>query len=286
MENVKVQMSKSATLLGQTYFQRLARCELPIILVAMWLIFVSIPLYLGSIGLGWDAMNHQIYLGWVADKARFDKDYMAASLQAYQFPYLYWPVYKLAISGASGLTAGIVLSTLHLIAVPPVWMIAKVLLPGKTPFDIMLRVAAVALAFMSAVPLKTLEATGNDLLAAAPMMWAVAIAFKAMAPDTAGQAVQITRGALLSGLLGGLAVACKLSNGPLVILMPILFGFSHGKVLERLKWMLLNTLSIGIGFCFAYGYWGYQLWLQFGNPLYPFCDGYFEPVRTMLGWHR
>jgi hypothetical protein len=211
---------------------------------------------------------------------------MAASLQAYQFPYLYWPVYKLAISGASGLTAGIVLSTLHLIAVPPVWMVAKTLLPGKTPLDLALRVAAVALAFMSAVPLKTLEATGNDLLAATPMLWAVAVAFKALAYGTSGQDTSLTKAALLSGMLGGIAVACKLSNGPLVVLVPILFGFCNGSALQRVKWITTNAIAIGVGFGITYGYWGYQLWSQFGNPLYPFYDSYFESYRTLLGWRR
>ena len=157
---------------------RLMDWEFSIILFAMWLVFISIPLFLGQIGLSWDAMNHQIYLGWVADSSRFDKDYMAASLQSYQFPYLYWPVYKLAISGFSGMAAGLVLSTLHLIAVPPVWMVAKAVIPGTDVQSAVFRGAAVILAFMSAVPLQTLAVTGNDLLAAAPLLWAVAIVFR------------------------------------------------------------------------------------------------------------
>ncbi len=264
----------------------LGRWELILILSAMWLVFISIPLYLGRIGLGWDGLNHQIYLGWVADSPRFDKDYLAASVQSYQFPYLYWPVYKLAISGVSGVTAGVVLSSLHLITVPPVWMVAKALIPGRDLLAIALRAAAVALAFMSAVPLKTLEATGNDLRAAAPMLWAIAIAFKALAAEQSGRDFSSTRAAILSGLVGGVAVAAKLSNGPLVVMLPSLFLFVQGAPKERLKWAMLNGAAIAIGFTITYGYWGYQLWLQFGNPLFPFYDGYFEPVREMLGWQR
>lgn len=265
----------------------LGRWELPLVLFAMWLVLISIPLYLGRIGLSWDGLNHQIYLGWVADSPRFDKDYMAASLQSYQFPYLYWPVYKLAISGANGVTSGIVLSTLHLIAVPPVWMIARMLIPDRDLLGVVLRVAAVSLAFMSAVPLKTLEATGNDFLAAAPMLWAIAFAFKAITPDeNTGTPASLTNISVISGLLGGLAVACKLSNGPLVILLPALFLFCHGELRQRLKWTLINAFAVALGFGVTYGYWGYQLWLQFGNPLFPFYDGYFEPMRAMLGWQR
>lgn len=265
---------------------RLDRWELPIVMLAMWLVFISIPLYMGRIGLSWDGLNHQIYLGWVANSSRFDRDYMAASMQSYQFPYLYWPVYKLAISGFNGMTAGVVLSTLHLIAVPPVWMVSRVLIPDRNLLGVALRVAAVVLAFMSAVPLKTLETTGNDLLAAAPMLWAIAFAFKAITLKSTASHTSLTRISVISGLLGGIAVACKLSNGPLVILLPVLFFFCHGELLQRLKWVISNTLGVALGFGVTYGYWGYQLWLQFGNPLFPFYNGYFEPVRAMLGWQR
>lgn len=265
----------------------IGRWELFLLLVAAWLVLVSIPLSLGRIGVSWDAQNHQIYLGWVAGQPRFDKDYMAASLQSYQFPYLYWPAYKLAVSGASGTTAGVVLASLHLLAVPPVWLIARALVPAQSLPGIALRTSAVALGFMSAVALKTLETTGNDLLATIPLLWAIALAFQAIAREQAEtSAHRNNRTALYAGLLGGVAVACKLSNGPLALLLPCLFLFCRGKPSARMKWMLLNAVAIGVGFAVTYGFWGYQLWLQFGNPVYPFYDSYFEPVRTLLGWSR
>lgn len=264
----------------------LVRWEPVLVFLFMWLVFISIPIYLGRIGLSWDGLNHQIYLGWVADSPRFDRDYMAASLQAYQFPYLYWPVYKLAISGVSGITAGIVLSSLHLIVVPPVWMISKSLIPGKDLLSIGLRTAAVILAFLSAVPLKTLEATGNDLLAAAPMLWAIALIFQAIAHNKKDVKISLSRTAVLSGLLAGIATAAKLSNGPLVLLLPGLFFFVQEAPRERVRLVVLHIGAMAAGFLVTYGYWGYQLWLQFGNPFFPFYDPYFEPVRHLLGWHR
>ena len=264
----------------------LVRWEPPLILFASWLAFVSVPLYLGNIGLGWDGLNHQIYLGWVANQPRFDKDYMAASLQAYQFPYLYWPVYKLAVSGFDGRTAGIVLSTLHLIAVPPVWMIARTLMPERSYFGFFMRFSAVALAFMSAVPLKLLEATGNDVLAAAPFLWALAFALKAVAPLDKGKYNPIAKYAWLSGFLGGVAVACKLSNGPLALLLPLIFIFSNAPLVDRLRSALFCGISVLIGFALSYGYWGFQLWVHFGNPFFPFYDGYFDSVRALTGWRR
>jgi len=284
MENFKPSIGIAAMPKSQAF--GLGHWELPLVLLFAWLAFASVPIYLGNIGLSWDGLNHQIYLGWVANQPRFDKDYMAASLQAYQFPYLYWPAYKLAISGFDGRTAGIVLSTLHLIAVPPVWMIARVLMPEISYFGVFMRFSAVTLAFMSAVSLKLLEATGNDVLAAAPFLWALAFALEAVASLQQDSEKQVTRYALWSGFLGGVAVACKLSNGPLALLLPLVFMFCNARLVDRARWAIFCSVAVLVGFALSYGYWGYQLWVHFGNPLYPFYDRYFEPVRAAMGWHR
>lgn len=264
----------------------LCRWEPAIVLFVAWLVFISIPITLGRIGLSWDGLNHHIYLGWVADQHRFGRDYLAASLQAYQFPYLYWPLYKLALGGASGVTAGIVLATLHLVTVPPVWMVAKVLIPERNFTGFAFRFAAVSLAFMSAIPLKTLEATGNDFLAAAPLVWAIALILQGLGADHNGAAPNVAKLSLLSGLLAGLAVAFKLSNGPLAVLLPLLFLAFRATWSVRLKWMVINGSAIAAGFALAYAYWGYHLWLEFGNPIYPFHDAPFAYLRQLTGWSR
>lgn len=259
-----------------------------LVLLLAWLAFISVPIYLNRLGLSWDTLNHHIYLGWVADHARFDKDYMAASLQSYQYPYLYWPVYKLAAGGASGVVAGVVLASLHLVTVPPVWICARLLIPDATLQALSLRLAAVALAFMTALAMKTFETTANDLLAAAPLLWAIALSLTALnapaddGPIRFGQAV--TRASLISGLLAGLSIAGKLSNGPLAVLLPLVFLFCAGSAGRRLTWLLLNGLAIVVGFVVAYGYWGSQLWSMFGNPIHPFADGIFQHLRSFTGW--
>ena len=55
--------------------------------------------------------------------------------------------------------------------------------------------------------------------------------------------------------------------------------------LARAKWVVLCAAGIFVGFVVSYGYWGYQLWIQFGNPIYPFYDGYFQLFRNVTGLH-
>lgn len=264
---------------------RLLRWELAAVCFLVWILFISLPISQGGIGLSWDALNHHIYLGWIAETLRFDRDFLAASSQSNQFPYLYWPVYKMAISGWSGLEAGIALATMHLIVVPPVWMLARTCLQNSTVFDVIMRFLAVLMAIMSSVVLSQLASTSNDLMAAAPLVWAVALA---LAPLDASRSIRLTPrwAATLSGLCAGAAVACKLSNGPLVvIIMPALWLLtSQAGFKMRLFHTVQGGLSTLVGYLLVYGYWGAQMWSQFGNPIYPFYDSLFAPLRRLTGW--
>ena len=261
----------------------LLRWELAIVCLLMWLAFISIPISLGEIGLSWDALNHHIYLGWTAEKPRFDQDFVAAGYQSYQFPYLYWPVYKLAVTGWSGISTGIVLATLHLIAVPPVWMLARVCMPGTDTFDAAMRMLAVALAFLTAVVLSLFDSSSNDLMAAAPLVWALALGLEPMrkeCPAWLTPALAIA----LSGLFAGVSVAFKLSNGPLAVLLPIVWLFSGSTLSASLRLVAIGSAATLAGFAVTYGYWGALLWNHFGNPVYPFYDHWFAPLRSLTGW--
>lgn len=259
------------------------RWEMLIVTLLGGAVFASVPLFLGHIGLSWDALNHHFYLGWTAEHPRFDQDYMAASYQAYQFPYLYWPVYRLAIAGVSGQVAGAVLAMLAAVAVPAVWWIAQACVPGQDWFAISMRFAAVTLAFANGVVLSMLDTTANDLLAAIPLIWAVALAVRQLCPKAA-PAQGVIRPVWLSGALAGVSVAFKFSNGPLALLMPMLWILCAPDLRGRFAQVVRGCAWTLAGFALAYGYWGWNLWLQFGNPLYPFYEGLFIPLRAWVGW--
>ena len=262
---------------------RICIWELPLLLLLALGVFISIPIALGGTGLSSDALNHHIYLGWVADHSRFDRDLLAASYQSYQFPYLYWPLYKLAAGGASGVTAGVVLALVHLLAVPPTWLIARTCMPGQALFDVGMRFSAVILAFMTSAILLLFGTTSNDLNAAVPLIWSIAFA---VAPLDSYRAPWMTRQRciVLSGILAGVAIAVKLSNGPLVVLLPGLWWAIGRGHKERLGMVFVGCIGALAGLVATYGYWGWSLWTVFGNPIYPLYDPVFEVVRHWVGW--
>lgn len=246
--------------------------ELAGITLLAWLALASIPFALGGIGLGWDALNHHIYLGWVAQRPRFDQDFAAAGYQAYQFPYLYWPAYKLFEAGASGRLAGVVLVSLHVLAVPALWLIARAGIAGMGWYEAAMRAAAVALALSGEVFLSLMDTTSNDGLSAIPMVWAVAFAVLASATPATNGAKRFVG---LSGFFAGVATACKLSNGPLAIVLPLVWALCGPGIRTRATHVVRGGAWAIAGFAVTYGYWGWQLWLHFGDPLYPFLGGLF-----------
>lgn len=264
---------------------RVLRWEMPGVCALAWLAFISIPLAHQALGLSWDALHHHFYLGWISESPRFDLDFQAASTQSYQFPYLYWPVYRMAMWGWTGAAAGVALATLHATAVPAVWLIARTLLPGASVFDVGMRALAVLMAFASSVVLSQFGSTSNDLLASIPLVWALAFG---LLPLDAARSLRMTplRCAMFSGLAAGLAVACKLSNGPLVVAaMPLVWLLAApGGWLPRLRHAFVAGVFTLLGFGLSYGWWGTQLWQRFGNPVYPFAHAQFKPLRDAAGW--
>jgi hypothetical protein len=243
-------------------------CELFGVALLAALGAAMLPLGTGHLGFSWDALNHHVYLGLIAEHPRWDRDVLAASVQSYQYPYLYWPVYRLSLLSGSGawLGAGWAAAQAMLVALP-LWVVAWKLLPaqrGAAQASVE-RMAACALAFTSTVVLSALETTANDLLAAVPLLWAVAVHLRG--PSS-------LRHATLAAALWGLAVACKLSN---VLFLPLLLAWWWQQPAPQ--WSLRRgaalVLGAGLGFAVAYAPWGWTLWQQTGNPFHPYLGSLF-----------
>ena len=229
----------------------------------------AMPWATGYFAWSWDALNHHIYLGMTAEQPRWQLDVVAASFQSYQYPYLYWPVYRLSLMQGSGATIGAAWAAIQaaLLAMP-VWFISLRLLTntGSSRATAAIeRLAACAMAFMSLVVIMGLETTANDVLAAVPLLWSIAIGLQAKASS---------RRAFAAAFTFGVAVAFKLSNG-LFLLLLLFWWWQPGRPhLPLLRGMAL-AIGASAGFAVPYSPWGWQLWRLTGNPFYPYFSALF-----------
>jgi hypothetical protein len=212
----------------------------------------------------WDALNHHIYLGLIAQSPRWHLDALAASVQGYQYPYLYWPVYWLSTLPIHGVVAGAIWAAFQAaMLLPPVWLASLYLLPqhGGAAQALFERTSACVLAFSSIVVLAGLGTTANDPMAAVPLLWAMAVV---ATPDRVSD-----RRVALAAALWGVSTAFKWSHGLALPLM--LLWWWNGR---RSPWDWPRAVRMAVaamlGFGFAYLPWGWQLWRQTGNPTYPF----------------
>jgi hypothetical protein len=49
---------------------------------------------------------------------------------------------------------------------------------------------------------------------------------------------------------------------------------------------MIGGMATVLAFLVCYAPWGWAMWHQFGNPVYPFGDTWFDPLRSFLGWRR
>ncbi len=238
-------------------------------LLAAWGILVD-----GEWAWSWDALNHHIYLGLIAQTPRWHLDVLAASVQGYQYPYLYWPIYWLSTLPISGAQAGALWSAFQAVMLlPPVWLASKHLLPpqGRPAQAVFERVAACALAASSIVVLAGVGTTSNDPMACVPLLWGLALMCQP-APTS-------DRRAAFAAALWGMSTGLKWSNG---LALPLLLFWWWRADRPHLGWRrgLAMALAAPLGFALVYAPWGWQLWQQTGNPLHPFFPGLFTAVSA------
>lgn len=228
----------------------------------------AVPLAAGVWGWSWDALNHHVYLGYISESPRWDLDVVPANVQTWQYPYLYWPVYRLSVLPINGATAGGLWGALlAALLVPPVWVAGLRLLPehGSRAQAVFERSAATALALASVIVLSALGTTANDPLAVVPLLWAIAVMAVPQPSDR--------RAALAAGLWG-VSTAFKLSNGLAIPLLLVWWWRVPGWPLPLKRGAGIAAGAI-VGFTLAYLPWGWQVWRQTGNPFYPFFGAWF-----------
>lgn len=240
--------------------------------------FISWTLYAGP-DLNWDLLNYHIYAGLHASGDAIGKDVFGAGGTSYLAPYGYWPLAKMVAGKWPAMVVGSVLAAIHSLAVIVTWYLSKQLFPGDSPNAITLRVAATAVGVTCPLVLTEVGTSFIDITSAIPVVLGIALLMKALCSGR-----YRTRIFIFSGLCFGVATALKLTGVPfaLAAFFTLLAAWCFRPDVGW-KVLFLFGCAEAAGFIAGYGYWGFQLWREFGNPFFPLFQSYFQPSESLQG---
>jgi hypothetical protein len=229
-----------------------------------------------SIGMGqdanWDLQNYHYYGPWALLAGRaFDWDVAAAQLQTYFNPILDLPFYAMV---AADWDPRVISAALALPAGFSAWLLAKLawaLFGGIDPPSRLVAVAAtLAIGLTAAMAVGTLGTTMNDWPGAALTLAALWLVVRAI---VSGRRDKLPVGSLVAaGVLIGAASGLKLTVGTFVVGLCVGLILRPPLGLGRLRDAAVFSLAVLAGFALTYGYWAWQLWTHFGNPIFPYAN--------------
>lgn len=106
-----------------------------------------------------------------------------------------------------------------------------------------------------------------------PLLWMVALLLRPARPAAV----------LLAGVFGGAVVGAKLTFAPYCLAAAVLTI-----VTQPARWRAVSSLAIGglLGFLLTYGWWGWRLGSEFGNPFYPYLHSAFSDQPSAISGGR
>ncbi len=233
----------------------------------------SISLRLGA-DVNWDLLNYHFLNGylWLHGKIFTDS---ICTVQSYLDPFLN-SFYYILIDHFSPLVANLILASLQSLSLSAVWLLCfRMTDHGFSMFQrIMLSSIATLAALISPVFWSEIGGTMGDTLLDTPIiiaLWCILEGFR-------------TRRLLFFGIAGafiGFACGLKFTNMEYALALGgalIVTGIFESR--SKFRGIFLNAFVFSaysaVSFLATYGYFGWQMWSHFRNPIFPFFNNVFH----------
>ena len=247
--------------------------------------FVLVPASYGVLALSldmdanWDLRNYHYYNAYAFLEDRRGFDFLVADVPGFYNPLIDVPFF-LAAEAWSARLVGFLLGFVQGLNFLPLFGIAWSIIRLE---DARRRAAfAAILAGLGLVGAGALSEVGttfyDNIVSVGPLvaLWIIVADW----PTSRGRSVAV------AGAIAGLAVGLKLPAGPLVAAVGLAFLVSAETWGRRLE----CTATFGVGAVVSAlvlaGPWNYGLWLDYGNPLFPYLNTVFESPWALLQDYR
>jgi len=210
----------------------------------------------------WDLRNYHLYNGYAWLNGRIGTDLDPAQMQTFLCPLLdiAYVLLLQAFDHVPRLLAAI-LAVPQAIAAVLVLVLARRMLPPWQAY------AAALIGVTGAAGLPTIGTAMSEMAPAACILGAALLLIRTDATEPLEQAC------LAAGLLAGLSVGMKLTFAPYALGLMAMTAIAPGRRVRRSLWFAVGAL-VGAGLCD--GFWWWNLWLRFDNPVFPFFNDLFR----------
>ena len=243
----------------------------------------SISLRLGA-DLSWDLLNYHFFNGYLWLNGKIFTDSIC-TVQSYLDPFLN-SFYYILIDHFSPLVANFILASLQSLSLSAVWLLCfRMTENGFSMFQrIMLSSIATLAALISPVFWSEIGGTMGDTLLDTPIIIALCFILEGFR----------TRRLLFFGIAGafvGFACGLKFTNMEYALALAgalIVTGIFESR--SKFRDILLNAFVFSacsaVSFLAIYGYFGWQMWSHFRNPIFPYFNNVFHsPFMAPQSYH-
>ena len=238
------------------------------------LVFSILWNYYAGQDLNWDSINYHFYAGFSLFNDRLDQDFFPAGEQSYFNPLVYSLFYWMVVQDWQSVWVASVLAAIHSLNFYLLYLIVGELVgwEGHYRRD---RFLAWFLGLLSAAVWMFVGSSFADLIVSIPQMLAVFYGIKSCRIGCFRIAIGYWG---VAAMLLGMAAGLKFSG----LMFCIVFALvTVWRGVSQRNWQGLRLICISgllglIGFSIVSGYWGWLMWEKFGNPFFPFLNGFFQ----------
>lgn len=219
--------------------------------------------------LNWDLVNYHFYGAYALLNGRLSQDYFG-SLQGYFNPTIFIPFYLMVRSGMPSLAIVMLLALVHLINVFLAWQFTREMLAPAQRSSWLPWLGA-TLALIAPLFLTVLGNSFADALTSIPILCALFILSRERPKWS------VARDPLVAGLLLGMAGGLKLTNAFLGVCACVTAAAMSDLTLrERVRQFFRLGVGGVAGLVLMHGYWSYELYRNFGSPVFPLFNNFFH----------
>jgi len=253
--------------------------------------WIAGPLFFGLLALilgqdaNWDLRNYHLYnpFAWLHDRIEFDM--VPAQVANFYNPLLHIPFYWAVISLPPMLT-GFLLGAVQGLNFPILVSIANCVMGEERERPAWHSYLAGLIGLLGAGTLAELGTTFGDNLISIPLLlslWILLAGYQRLLHDRSVTTLLIVAGA---GLLTGLAPGLKQPSAVFAVGWCAAFLVLPTHISRRITLAFCFGVGVLMGIAITGGFWMHELWIHYGNPLFPYFNDFFRSPMGAVAHYR